>query len=613
MTLAIAPADLRAAIDRATVGMTPAERAAVAERLAARVRARNRPSYARPGLLAARVDDTLIGGIDEDGTRIPGEFTETPALLAVDRGLTRALERRRAGLPARLAVFMPPQEGKSRRVTIAGPLWLWSQDPSLRIGIVSFESGTAGDFGREVRNIIVAHGGGTRRNPRDPDDNALGYRLREDSTSVSRFNLAGQRGALRAVGMAGGLTGRPLDVLIIDDPYKGPEQANSAKHRAAVWRWWTGVAVPRLPPNGIVILVQTRWHADDIGGTLIRQDRMLPPEARMWDVVNIPAQAEAPRPDDPNWLPDTLGRAPGVYMESTRGRTPDDWQRRRTEVGEIDWAALHQQRPTPPEGAVFKWGDITRHRRASDFETPRALTAVAVDTSAGGHDEAGVIGGYRGRDGRRYVTHDRSGVMGSEEWARAAWLLCLDTGADDLVWEANLAGPTMRKDLTNAWSRIVAQARTLDAVRDDLGPDALLEAILTEASVRRAVAVQALPRDQVREPEAEVAQLREVWTRLDLVLSTRESGPATLRPVRATVGKRTRATPVARDYGLGKVSHVGLFPELEQQMTTWEEGQDSPDRMDALVWLDTHLAAIRSTKSTSRATGSIPTGPTARA
>jgi phage terminase large subunit-like protein len=79
-----------------------------------------------------------------------------------------------------------------------------------------------------------------------------------------------------------------------------------------------------------------------------------------------------------------------------------------------------------------------------------------VDTSAGGADEAGILGGYRGTDGRVYVTDDRSGVMTEVQWARTAWLLALDTQADDLVWEQNLAGPTMRRSLEAAWRRIVA-------------------------------------------------------------------------------------------------------------------------------------------------------------
>jgi hypothetical protein len=609
---------LRLALDAATRDLPAHERVAVAERVAREIaRRQRRTRYPSPGALAHAID--------------PLATVETLALSLIDEAVLRAVARMEAGEGARLAVAMPPQEGKSRRLTIASPLWLLVRNPNLRVGIASFESDNATTFSREVRNMIAAYGSGTPLNPRPLSEDLLGIALRGDSTSVSRFSIAGHVGGLVAVGMRGGLTGKPLDVLVVDDPYKDREQADSAEHRAKVWQWWSNVAVPRLPSAALVILVQTRWHPDDLFGAVLAQERALPERLRRWEFVSIPAQAERARLDDagqlaPGWLPDALGREPGEWLQSARGRTPEDWELRRAEVGETAWGSLYQQHPTPPEGAVFAEAHIVRNRRPLDYVGDPVLRAVAVDTSAGGSDEAGVIAGYRGRDGRAYVTHDRSGRMSSAGWARAAWLLVVDTLADELVWEANLAGPTMRQELLDAWQRIVRQIRTLDEVRDRLTLAARVRALnageepepvaredlLHDAAIAWAAVEQRLPESEVTASPDDLRQLAEVLDRmeagrLDTVTS---SPPAHLRAVRATVGKRLRATPVAVAVETNRVSHVGTHPALELELTTWSEGQQSPGRLDAYVWLVTRLLEARKGRSTTVAEQTLPTGPT---
>lgn len=589
------------------------ERVAVAERVARQVASRQRHArYPSPGALAHRIDPLVTA--------------ETPMLRLLDRELVRAAETLEAGRPARLGVFAPPQEGKSRRVTMAGVLWLLVRNPQWRIGIASFESEIAAEFSSPVRNWIVEHGSGTPNNPRSLEDDLLGITLRFDSTSKSRFGLAGHSGGVIALGMKGGWTGRPVDVLVVDDPYKNREVADNPKHRKTVVDWLQNVALPRLPTASLVILVQTRWHPDDLAGWVIRQEQAVPPEERLWRFVNVPAQAER-QPADPDeqrgWLPDSLGRKPGAYLRSARGRTPSDWARQRTAVGEMVWGSLYQQHPTPPTGAVFAYEHITRSRRPADFTTARSRTAVAVDTSAGGEDEAGIIGGYRGTDGRVYVTHDRSGQMSAARWARTAWLLCLDTGADDLVWESNLAGPTMRDSIRDAWARIVRQVRTLSSLTDrepegepslgrrgplDLTRPEVRQEVLQRAAVLWAAQEQRLPVTEVEAADDDVRELAEVYDRMQsgVLAGVLESMPARLVPVHASQGKRIRATPVATAYETGKVSHVGLLPELEQEQTQWQEGAPSPGRLDADVWLVTHLLSVRRARTTTSAATSLP-------
>lgn len=265
-----------------------------------------------PGALAQALDP---------GTR------QTPALELIDRELV-ALED---GQFDRLMIFMPPQEGKSVRVSQRYPEWALEQNPDLRFAVVSYADEMARRWGSDIKLDVVTFDG-------TDDELDLGLDLRADSKAAGRWQIAGRKGGVYCVGIGGSLTGKPVDRLVIDDPLKDLEQAQSSKYRERAKRFWQGVAVPRLGPGSKCVLIQTRWHEDDLGGWLLRH------EPGRWRVVSIPAVAESA--DDP------LGRAPGEAMASARGQR--DWARIRASVGEYVWAALYQQRPAPAEGGLFK-------------------------------------------------------------------------------------------------------------------------------------------------------------------------------------------------------------------------------------------------------------------
>jgi hypothetical protein len=201
---------------------------------------------------------------------------------------------------------------------------------------------------------------------------------------------------------------------------------------------------------------------------------------------------------------------------------------------------------------------------------------------------------------------------------RQAWLLVLDTAADEFVWEQNLAGPTMRAEALNAWDRIVRQARTLDEVADAGAVDPFTRRptgapldrpeLLRLAAVRWGAVEQRLPTEQVTADPDDLRQLAEVLDRIErgLLDAATSAPPAHLRAVTATVGKRLRATPVATAVETNKVSHVGTLPALELELTTWSEGQKSPGRLDAYVWLVTRLLAVRRARSTTVAGQQLP-------
>lgn len=276
--------------------------------------------WATPGAMAQALDPRTV---------------QTPALDVIDAALVDLLDTP----DGRLIISMPPQEGKSQRTSRRFPLWALTQNPDLRIAVASYAHDVARRWGRVIRDDVIQHA---------PD---LGLAIRSDLAAQHEWQLAGHEGGVFAVGIGGGLTGRPVDLAIIDDPIKDREQADSPTYRERVWDWWTDVMATRLAPGAPCVLILTRWHHDDLAGRLLAAE-----DGHRWQVVNIPAQAETS--DDP------LGRAPGEYMRSARGTTTEQWDAKRVQAGSRTWASLFQGHPTPDEGGIFsrdQWGQ---------YETP---------------------------------------------------------------------------------------------------------------------------------------------------------------------------------------------------------------------------------------------------
>ncbi len=281
--------------------------------------------YATPGQLAVALDHRTV---------------QTPALDIVDQALVNVAD----GLTKRLIISIAPQEGKSERVSRRFPLWMLLRNPDLRIAIASYEATRARRWGRAIRNDIKAH----------PH---LGLAVSSDRAAAADWQLANSNGSIYCVGVGGALTGSPVDLMVIDDPHKGHKEADSPVQRDDVWEWWTGTVRTRFAPETPIVLIMTRWHEDDLAGRMIRDD------PQSWTVINIPALADH-RPD--RGETDLLGREPGEFLVSTRGRHllrsgcpkhPDreccDWEDIKADVGSRTWSALYQGKPSPGEGLVF--------------------------------------------------------------------------------------------------------------------------------------------------------------------------------------------------------------------------------------------------------------------
>lgn len=286
--------------------------------------------YPTPGALAAALNRATV---------------QTPALALIDAALVDVAE----GRCERLIVSMPPQEGKSERVTHYGGLWMLHRNPNLRVGIVSYGDANAETFSGFIRTDIDTFCG-------EDDTIDLGLRLRPDNRAASRWNLEQPfRGGVYATGIGGALTGRPIDVMFIDDPVKDYRDADSLILSERAWQWWMSVARPRLGPNAPCVLILTRWHENDLAGRLLAKQKA-DEEADLehydrWRVVNIPAQADY---DPAKGETDPLGREPGEYMLSARGRTNEQWTATKNATAPRIWTALFQGRPSPESGDVWQ-------------------------------------------------------------------------------------------------------------------------------------------------------------------------------------------------------------------------------------------------------------------
>ena len=159
--------------------------------------------------------------------------------------IAEKLEAIERGEIDRLMINMPPRHGKSELASRRFPAYFLGRHPEKSIIAASYNSDLATDFGRQVRNIVAQREFG----------HLFPMKLAEDSRAANRWNTdAG--GSYVAAGVGTAITGRGANVLLIDDPLKDREEADSENQREKIWDWYTSTAYTRLAPKGAVIVIQ---------------------------------------------------------------------------------------------------------------------------------------------------------------------------------------------------------------------------------------------------------------------------------------------------------------------------------------------------------------------
>lgn len=277
------------------------------------------------------------------------------------RAIAHKLEAVERGEVKRLIISMPPRHGKSQLASKYFPAWYLGRNPDKFIIGASYSKELAIDMGQAVRDLS-----------RDEVHAAVfpGGGLRNDTTARSRF-MTRQGGVYYGTGIGGAITGKGAHLLLIDDPVKSQAEADSAAKRKAIKTWYASDAYTRLMPGGAIVVIQTRWHEDDLAGWLLREH-----QAEGWDVLSLPAINELGEALWPEAFPlETLMRIKAALT---------------AEQGARAWDALYMQSPRPLEGAMFKrpWFNIVD-------AAPAGLSLVRywdkAGTDGGGARTAGVL------------------------------------------------------------------------------------------------------------------------------------------------------------------------------------------------------------------------------
>jgi len=283
--------------------------------------------------------------------RLPGG---PPMLAAHHRLWLRKLEALERGDIRRLMGFMPPGAAKSTYAVDVFTPWFLGRAKDRSVLTVTYATSLAGRRGRKARGVtrqpVFAQVFGVR--PQTGHARTLDWSLDNGSDWMG-------------AGILAGITGNRADLIVIDDPVKGRSEADSEPTRRRTREEFDDTVRTRLKAGGRIVLIQTRWHEDDLAGSLLptdydgRSGPVLCRDGEVWEVVNIPAQAE--REDDP------LGRQVGDYL------WPEYWPAEHWPQFRLNprtWNALYQQRPRPVEGSYFERGWF---KRFQEHELPRQL------------------------------------------------------------------------------------------------------------------------------------------------------------------------------------------------------------------------------------------------
>lgn len=336
-----------------------------------------------PGRPVGGVDDGAAGGAAD----VLYESVESS--LATHHKLIlnacHAMTQRRYG---RVMLFMPPGSAKSTYASVVFPSWYLGQHPGTKIGLASYGDDLVRKMGRRTRAVIRQ----ARYQQVFP-----GITLSRDSQAAQEFTLT-NGSEYMASGLFTGITGNRFHGAIIDDPVKGREQANSEIVRQKTWDIYVDDILTRLVPGGWILLIQTRWHEDDLSGRILpdgwdgQSGDILCKDGRVWTVLCL--QAECERADDP------LHREVGEMLWP-EWFDEEHWAPFRAVPR--TWASLFQQRPSPQEGDLFKVDqiEIIDALPAEHMQWVRGWDLAATES-----DGAWTVGVRMGRTrGGRIIVH----------------------------------------------------------------------------------------------------------------------------------------------------------------------------------------------------------------
>lgn len=308
----------------------------------------------------------------------------------------------------RLMVFMPPRHGKSELVSRKFPAYLLGRNPDTSIISCSYSADLASRMNRDVQRLIDSERY-LELFPGTQLSNQHTRRFYETryTRNNNMFEVVDKKGTYRSSGVGGGITGMGGEYIIIDDPVKNREDADSATMREKVYDWYTSTLYTRLEKDGCILLTLTRWHEDDLAGKLLKAAQE---GADQWTILELPAVCEyPPKPYDVRQEGEALWK--WKYDEEAL-------EKMKVTVGSRDWAALYQQHPTPGEGGTFKreWWNYYKVLPDGLYDFVQSWDCTFKDAQSSDY----VVGQVWARKGSsRYLLDQVRGRMSFTETLRA--------------------------------------------------------------------------------------------------------------------------------------------------------------------------------------------------
>lgn len=276
--------------------------------------------------------------------------------------LAKLLEDAIKGDKKRIIVNIAPRMGKSELVSYLFPAWFLGHYPDKKIIMATHTADLSTTFGRRVRDLV----GSDEYRSVFPN-----VALNQDAKAAGQWNTS-DGGQYYAAGVGGALAGRGADVFVIDDPHSEQEAktGNPAVFLSA-WEWFQAGPLQRLMPNGVIIVVMTRWSMMDLTGQLVNH-MIKNPDADQWEVVEFPAILDEGTEDE-------------------RSLWPEFWpleelKKKRAGMDARYWSSQYLQNPTA-EGAQLIKKEWWKHWEEEDPPVCE-YTIMSLDAAQESHNRA---------------------------------------------------------------------------------------------------------------------------------------------------------------------------------------------------------------------------------
>lgn len=298
----------------------------------------------------------------------------------------------------RLMIMAPPGSAKSTYATVVGPSWYLGREPERRVILASYGGDLARRHGRRTRQLLRS----------SESTGILQTTVADDSRAADDFAL-GNGSEYIACGIMAGVTGNRAHGIVIDDPIKGREAADSQIIRDRTFAAYEDDLLTRLIPGGWVVLIQTRWHEDDLAGRILpdgwagQSGDIVCRDGNTWRVLCLQAECETQT--------DPVGRKVGEML------WPEWFDRKHWEQFRLNrrtWSSLYQQRPAPDEGILFRRDDMATYETAPEGLRIIGGSDYAVTPDGGDWTEHGILG--VAPDGSAYLLDWWRGQVGPEVW-----------------------------------------------------------------------------------------------------------------------------------------------------------------------------------------------------